>query len=159
MPNPYTTTDSTEVVANYLYTQLGVPANMATFVDAGGTAVQGVWYGDDSELLPTTPCLCVVPGAERSVYQGSGGRPVMMTFTTFVMVYYGKVIDQQLNVHGSQQIANVVKRFVSADISLGGNVIDCYCTSLEPGVARRNGAQIDATRLTFTSRSKVLLNP
>jgi len=157
MTNPYGTTDSTEVVANYLYTQL--LANMATFVDSGGTAIQSVWYGDNSELLPNTPSVCVIPGTEASTYDGVGGRPVMMVFTTYVMVYYGKVGDQQLNVHGSQQIANVIKRFVHADVNLGGNVIDCLCASLEPGIAIRNGAMIDATRLTFRSRSKVLLNP
>ncbi len=157
MPNPYTTTDSTEVVANYIYTQL--LANMATLQDAGGTAVQAVWYGDDSSLMPTTPCLTVIPGPESSQYQGVGGRPVMMTFTTFVMVYYGKLQDQQANVHGSLQIAKAIKSFIHSNITLGGNVIDCLCTAAEPGVAVRNGAMIDATRMTFTSRSKVLLNP
>jgi hypothetical protein len=158
MVAPYGFTDSTEVVANYLYTQLGLPANMATFTDAGGTAIQAAWYGDDTQLLPTTPCLSIIPGPENSSYNGVGGRPVLMTFTTFVMVYYAKIQDQQQNVHGALAIANKVKRFVNTDISLGGNVLDCFCSAVDPGVAVRNGALIEAARMTFTSRAKVNLN-
>ena len=156
-PSPYTgLTDSTEVIANYLYTQL--QANMSSFTDSSGNAAQDVWYGDDSYLLPRTPALCVVPGPEVSVYNGVGGRPVMMTFTTFVMVYYGKLQDHQLNVHGSLTIANSIKRFINADVTLGGNAIDSFVAAIDPGVAIKGGAMLDTTRMTFKTRSKVTLN-
>lgn len=158
MVAPYGMTDSTEVVANYLFTQLSNPTNMATFLDTGGNPVLQVWYGDDSQLLPQTPCLSVLPGPESSSYNGVGGRPVLMTFTTFVMVYCSRILEQQANVHNSLTIANTVKRYVNTIITLGGNVLDIHCSSIDPGVAVRNGEMMDASRMTFTSRSKVNLN-
>lgn len=160
MPNPYAAyTDSNEFVANYLYQKFLANAGPSGF-NLGGVAQgqPGVWYGDTSGLLPSTPLLCVIPGPEQSVYQGVGGRPVLMTFTTFVMVYYGKVQDQQANVHASLTLANAVKRFVNPDITLGGNAIDCMCAAIDPGVAVKGGALIDASRMTFRTRSKVTLN-
>ena len=159
MPNPYAPyTDSTEIVSNYLYTQL--LANMASFTDGAGHTVQMVWYGDESGLIPKYPAVCVVPGPERSEYQGTGGRPVVMNFQTFLMVYAGELLrDHQLNVHSSLSIANSIKRFVHQDITLGGMAIDCLCTGIDPGVAVRGGAMIDTTRMVFRTRSKVVLNP
>jgi hypothetical protein len=81
-----------------------------------------------------------------------------MTFTTFVMVYYGKVQDRQLNVHASLTIANSVKRFMNADVTLGGNAIDSFVAAVDPGVAIKGGALLDTTRMTFRTRSKVTLN-
>jgi hypothetical protein len=157
---PYSTyTDSTEVVANYFYTQL--LANKASFTDGlvTPTAVQAVWYGDQSGLIPQLPALCIVPGPETSAYNGVGGRPVIMNFQTFVMVYYGKMMqDQQKNVHASLTIANQIKRFMNLDITLGGNAIDCMCAGIDPGIAIRGGAMIDTTRMIFRTRSKVALN-
>ncbi len=158
MSTPYSTlADSTEVVGNYVLTQL--KNNAVQFTDANGNAVQDVWYGDMSGLLPHMPCLCVIPGPERSVYNGVGGRPVLMQFLTYVMVYAGQIIDMQQNVHASLTIANKIKRFMNTDVRLGGNVIDCFCSAIEPGVAVRGTAYIDATRMAFQSRTKTLLNP
>jgi hypothetical protein len=160
MPTPYSAyTGSTEFVANYLYTKLLANAGPSGF-NLGGVAngQAGVWYGDTSGLLPATPMMCVIPGPTSSVYNGVGGRPVLKTFTTFVMVYYGKVQDQQANVHASLTLADAVEKFVNPDITLGGNVIDCMCAAVEPGVAVKGGALIDATRMTFRTRSKVTLN-
>jgi hypothetical protein len=154
MPNPYAGyADATEVVANYLLNMITVGASAL-----GVDPTKGVWYGDQT-LLPTTPLLCVIPGPEAAVPQGAGGRPMQMTFTTFVMVYYGKVQDQQLNIHASLTLANAVKRLVHTDPFLGGNVINCYCSAVDPGIAAKGGALIDATRMAFQSRSKVVLNP
>jgi hypothetical protein len=93
------------------------------------------------------------------MYNGVGGRPVMITFQTFVMVYYGKIRDMQQNIHASLTIAKKIKNFVHADFNLGGNVIDCLCTAIEPGVAVKGGALLDASRLAFRSRTKSALNP
>lgn len=161
MPSPYTgLTDSTETVSNYLYLALlgdAVPLGLPTVGVKGDGTFNSVWYGDQA-MLPVTPAICIVPGAESSVYNGVGGRPVLMTFETFVMVYFGKIQDAQQNKHQSLTLANAIKRFVNIDITLGGNVIDCMCSNIDPGVAVRMGALMDATRMTFRSRSKVTLN-
>lgn len=158
MPNPYASyADSTEVISAYLLAQL--QANLSSFPDANGVIPFDVWYNDTSGLLPRTPALCVVSGPERSVYNGVGGRPVMMSFTNFIIVYYGKVQDRQQNVHGSLTIANNIKHFINADLTLGGHVIDALCSAVDPGIAIRGSALYDATRVTVTSRSKTALNP
>jgi len=150
-------------VANYLYTQFKTNKASFTYTDPSTSTVytvQDVWYGDQSGLIPHLPCLCVIPGPEQSVYNGVGGRPVRMTFQTFVMVYFGKITgDHQMNVHASLSLANVIKRFQNADMTLGGNAIDVFCNAVDPGVAIRGGAMIDTTRMAFTTRTKVLLNP
>lgn len=163
MTNPYAPlTDSTETIANYFLTVL--TNNMSTFTDNGNppTAIQAVWYGDPAGLIPTTPALAVIPGPESSVYNGVGGRPVLMSFQTFIMVYYGKIQDIQINVHASLTIANKIKRFMNADIDLGHNVIDSMCSVIDPGISFRGsgpaGALYDTTRMTFVSRSKTTLN-
>jgi hypothetical protein len=162
MPNPYAAyTGSIEVLNNYIFNKLLSNAGPSGF-NLGGVATgnqPGVWYGDVSGLLPSTPVICLVPGPETSVYNGVGGRPVLKTFQTFVMVYYGKIQDQQQNVHASLTLAEQVELFMNSDITLGGIAIDCLCTAKQPGVAVKGGALIDATRLTFRSRTKVLLNP
>jgi hypothetical protein len=163
MGNPYAPyTDSGEVVANYLYTALLDNKSSFTYIGPDSTqySVQDVWYGDESGLIPHLPCLCVVPGPEISQYNGVGGRPVMMTFQTFVMVYFGKITgDHQTNVHASLSLANAIKRFMNGDPTLGGQVIDSFCSGIDPGIAVRGGAMIDTSRMQFSTRSKVVLNP
>lgn len=164
MGTPYSAyVDSVEDVANYLYDTMLSNKTAFQYTDPSSSTtyvVQDVWYGDQSGLIPHLPCLCVVPGPEASQYNGVGGRPVMMTFQTFVMVYFGKIIgDHQLNVHASLSLARTIKRFMNQDVTLGGTVIDSFCSAIDPGVAIRGGAMIDTSRMQFTARSKVLLNP
>jgi hypothetical protein len=145
---PYSTTDSNEVVASYV---LGLIQGAAT-----ANGIKGVWYGDQRKV-PQTPTVCVVPGPETSTYNGVGGRPVMKVFTTYVMVYFSKVQDNQANIHGSLTLAQALARVIHADGTLGGNVIDVLVTNLDPGIAFKTGSLMDASRLTLRSRSKVVL--
>ncbi|SRR5216684_1021477 len=155
MPNPYAAyTDSTEFVANYVLNAIKAGAATLGLTDA----VNQVWYGDQV-LLPETPAVCVVPGPETDTPNGAGGRPVRIDFRTFVMVYYGKVQDQQLNVHASLGLANQIKRLMNADPTLGGNAIDAYFSNIDPGVSAKQGGLMDATRMTLLTKSKVVLNP
>jgi hypothetical protein len=163
MPSPYAgLTDDSEVVANYLLNAF--TGAMSTFTDNGNppTPIQAIWYGNQTSLLPTTPCMTIVPGPQSSAYNGIGARPVLMTFQTFALVYYGKIQDVQLNTHASLTIANKVKRFQNTLGNFGGLVIDCMCTAVDPGVAFLGtagiGALYDTTRLTFVARTKVTLD-
>lgn len=156
MPTPYAGyVDSTEAVTTYLYNILLTNAS-ALGVDSS----TGVFYGDQM-LLPTTPALCVVPGPETGMPNGAGGRPMLMVFLTYVMVYYEKIQDIQLNTHASLVLANTVKRLIHQDPTLGNTVINCYCSGVEPGVAVKGPGRslMDASRMVFNSRSKVVLNP
>ncbi len=154
MSNPYAGfTDSTDVVTKYILDKLS--ASAATL---GADPRKSFYYGDQV-LVPTTPAFCVIPGPETSQYDGVGGRPVIITFQTFVMVYAYKVQDVQLNMRTALQLATTVKHIIHPDVRLGGNVIDCFCSNVDPGYAVRRGDLIAAARMTFRSRSKVVLNP
>lgn len=153
MAPSYGFTDSTDVVASYILDKL--IANSSTLnVDP-----QKGYYFGEQDLIPTSPAICVVPGTETSVYDGVGGVPVIITFLTYVMVYVDKVQDIQVSTHGAMQLAALVKRVIHPDTRLGGNVLDCFCSNMEPGYAIRRNSLMAAARLTFRSRSKVLLNP
>jgi hypothetical protein len=153
MAPPYGFTDSTDVVATYILDLLVSQA--ATL----GVDPQKGYYFGEQDLIPTSPVICVVPGPESSEYDGVGGRPVVVTFQTYVMVYVDKIQDIQVSTHSAMQLATAVKRVVHPDTRLGGNVIDCFCANVEPGYAVRRATLMAAARLTFRSRSKVLLNP
>jgi hypothetical protein len=144
----YSTTDDSDAVATYV---LGIVNSVKV-----ANGIVDVFYGDEKKL-PHTPTVCVVPGPESSAYNGVGGRPTMITFTTYVMVYYSKVQDIQVNRHANLVLAKALKHAIHADGTLGGNVIDVLVTNLDPGIALKAGALFDATRLTLRSRSKVVL--
>lgn len=159
MSSPYAgLTDDSEVVANYLLNAF--TSVMSTFTDNGNppTALQAIWYGDQSGLLPTTPAMSIVPGPQTSRYNGVGARPVLMTFETFALVYYGKIQDIQANTHASLTIANKVKKYQNTLGNFGGLIIDCMCSAVDPGVSVRAGAMYDTTRMTFVARTKVTLD-
>lgn len=153
-PTPYDSfTDSLDVVASYILTLLKASASTL-----GVDSSRGFYFGEQ-ELLPTTPCISVVPGPETDVYDGVGGRPVMITFLTYVLLYVEVVRDIQLNTHQAAQLTTLVKHVVHADKNLGGNVLDCLCIQVEPGYALKKGSLAAAARLTFRSRAKKILNP
>lgn len=154
MPTPYDSyTDSIDVVASYILSLLEASASTL-----GVDSARGFYYGEQ-ELIPTTPGICVVPGPETDVYDGVGGRPVMITFLTYVVLYVDVLRDIQINTHQATQLATLVKRVVHADKNLGGNVLDCLCIQVEPGYALKKGSLMAAARLTFRSRAKKILNP
>ena len=154
MPTPYDAyTDSIDVVASYILSLL-----KASATTLGVEPARGFYYGEQ-ELIPTTPGICVVPGAEADVYDGVGGRPVMITFLTYVVLYVDVLQDIQLNTHQAAQLSTLVKHVVHADKNLGGNVLDCLCIQVEPGYALKKGSLMAASRLTFRSRAKKILNP
>lgn len=153
MAPPYGFTDSIDVVSTYILDLLVSEASTL-----GVDPQKGYYYGEQ-DLIPTSPTICVVPGPESSEYNGVGGRPVLITFQTYVMVYVDKIQDIQISTHSAMQLAAAVKRAIHSDVKLGGNVLDCFCANAEPGYAVRRTSLMAAARLTFRSRSKVLLNP
>jgi hypothetical protein len=143
-------TDSSEVVANYIF---GILQGVAdTF---SPESIQDVFYGDQS-LLPKTPAVCVVPGVKNREFQGAS-LCTLNTFVTYVYLYYEKLQDAQLNVHGCTALADAIEKFVHADFKLGGNVVYVICEQNEPGIATKQGDLVMAARLQFRSMSKTML--
>jgi len=148
-----TLTDDNEVVASYIFNLIKT--------NASALGLKTVLYGDH-DLIPHTPAVCVVPGPESTIYNGVGGRPVMITFETYALVIYNKLQDIQANLHSCGTLATQVKRLVHTDPMLGippnQLVIDCMCTDNEPGIVIKGGQLSPANRLTFSSRSKVRIS-
>lgn len=144
-----TLTDSSEVIATYIYNKLNDPTNK--------TAMQviDVWYGDQT-ILPRTPAICVAPGNKRRQFQGATFR-TLNNIETYVWVYYGKLQDVQQNLHGVMTITDAIELLVHSDLKLGGNVVAVLCTQSEPGIAQKSGDLMMAARLTFESMSKTTL--
>jgi hypothetical protein len=142
-------TDSSEVVATYIYNKLNDPTNKANL------AVSSVWYGDQ-QLLPTTPAVCVVPGEKRREFQGATFR-TLNDIQTYVLVYFGKIQDIQANLHSAMQLAEAIELLVHQDLLLGGNVISCLCNIIDPGVISKGGVWVMGARMTFQSVSKTTL--
>lgn len=153
-PTPYDAfTDSSDVVATYILNLLQSSASTL-----GIDPERGFYFGEQ-DLLPTSPAICVLPAPETSAYAGAGGRPVMIQFQTYVMVYVDIIRDVQLNTHQATQLTTAIKHVVHADKNLGGNVLDCYCVQVEPGYALKKGALMAAARMNFRSKAKKILNP
>lgn len=145
MPN----TDSSEAVANYIYTKLNDPTNKTNL------GVSSTWYGDQT-LVPDTPAVCVAPGPKKREFQGATFR-TLNTFETYVWVYFAKIQDIQQNLHGATQLADDIETLIHGDLTLGGNVIAVICTQNEPGVINKGGVWVMGARLTFESMSKTTL--
>jgi hypothetical protein len=139
-------TDSTETIANYIYTKIKLPANMTSL------GLSSVWYGDQ-ELLPVTPAVCVSPGPKQREFQGATFR-TLNTIETYALVYYGKIQDIQVNLHSATTLADSIETLIHSDLTLGGNVIAVLCTQNEPGVINKAGVWVMGARLTFQSTSK-----
>jgi hypothetical protein len=139
-------TDSSEVVANYVYQKLQDPTNMSNL------GYTDVWYGDQ-ELLPHTPALCVSPGTKKREFQGASYR-TLNSIETYIVVYYGKIQDVQVNLHAAQTMADALETLIHSDLTLGGLVIATLCTQNEPGYLRKGTDLMQGNRLTFESMSK-----
>lgn len=144
MPGP--NTDSSDVIATYIYNKLNNPTNKTAL------GAQDVWYGDQ-ELLPHTPAICVNPGTKKREFQGATYR-TLNTIETYVMVYFGKYQDVQTNLHGATQMADAIETLVHSDLLLGGNVIAVLCVQDEPGMVNKAGVWMLGARLTFESMTK-----
>jgi|tagenome__1003787_1003787.scaffolds.fasta_scaffold20867481_2 hypothetical protein len=142
-------TDSSEIIANYIYLKLRDPTNMSNL------GVASVWYGDQ-DILPTTPALCVSPGTKERQFSGATFRTENM-LETYVLVYCAKITDIQQNLHQAIALADAIETLVHSDLKLGGNTIATLCRRSEPGVINKQGVWVMGARLTFESLTKTTL--
>lgn len=139
-------TDSAVVVAQYVFDM--VEYNKAAL------GIEAVFYGDQSKY-PVTPAAAVEPAIKRRVLVGAPRRSEN-TLQVFVMVYVGRIGDNQINTKDADTIAEAVEALIHTDPTLGGLVVNSMVESIEPGYANR-GAVMRASRLTLTALSKTQL--
>jgi len=114
-----------------------------------------VWYGDQ-DRIPFTPCAAVESGGIESTI-GASSYWTSHEVTVFVMVYFAKITSQSELKKECDQYAEQVRDTIHKNKSLNGLVIHGNITTMEPGVARRGGAKLRATRLTIRYITKTFI--
>jgi hypothetical protein len=129
---------------------------LASIVDAEQAAgVPLIFYGDQ-EKFPATPCICVDPVTRTRDLQGVSFR-TDNNFTVYVLVYHGRVQDNQLTRKQAQQIAEAVETLLNNDSQLGGLTINAWCSNNESGYVFRQGTMWRTNRVTFSGYTKTRL--
>lgn len=117
--------------------------------------LQKVWYGDQ-DRVPFTPCAAVESGGTES----APPSPTYWTqheLTIYVMVYFAKITSQSELKKEADQYGEKVKDAIHRNKNLNGLVVHGNVTAVEPGIARRGGAKLRATRLTVRYISKTII--
>lgn len=114
-----------------------------------------VWYGDQ-DRIPFTPCAAVESGSVESTLTATGFWTTHEV-TIYVMVYFAKITSQSELKKECDQYAEQVRDAIHRNKTLNGRVIHGNITTMEPGVARRGGAKLRATRLTLRYITKTLI--
>jgi hypothetical protein len=147
-------TDSISVLAEY---QVDLIKNNATtlLLPTLPSGDVPVFYGDQ-QLIPVTPTICVESGPRQRILNNTG-LATEIDFTTFFLVYHGKLQDSQLNKLECDQYAEQVEVILHSDMQMGGLVIFGLVTVIDPGIAMRSGTMMRATRITWNGRSRVCI--
>lgn len=111
-----------------------------------------VWYGDQ-DRIPFTPCAAVESGGTESAVTATGFWTAHEV-TIYVMVYFAKITSQSELKKEADQYAELVRNAIHTNKSLNGLVIHGNVMTMEPGIARRAGAKLRATRLTVRYLTK-----
>jgi hypothetical protein len=113
------------------------------------------YYGDQ-EKVPVTPVAIVETGDKLRELNGVPRR-TKVTMTLYLMIYHSKVQDTQISRREVEALAEAVELLLHADRTLGGLVIHCMVTTIEPGYATRDRTMLRASRLTFEATSQIML--
>lgn len=114
-----------------------------------------IFYGDQTKI-PVTPTVCVESGGKSKTLNGTA-RQVIVRPQVFIIVYYGKVQDVQVNRKAADQLAEAVELLVHQHSTLGGVAIHSIVSQLTSGYRTVGGTQFRASRLTVDVLSQVLL--
>lgn len=114
-----------------------------------------VWYGDQ-DRIPFTPCATVESGSVESDLAATGYWTTH-EITIYVMVYFAKITNQSELKKETDQHAEKVRDTLHKNKNLNSIVVHGNVTSMEPGIARRGGAKLRATRMTLRYITKTLI--
>lgn len=111
-----------------------------------------VYYGDQ-DRIPFTPCA-TVEASPTDIQNPQVNFYLEHRFNISIMVYFAQVVDQSQLKKDSDLFAEQVRDTIHQNKTLNGIIIHGNVTRMEPGVARRAGAKLRATRLTWEGLSK-----
>ncbi len=113
-----------------------------------------VLYGD-IDRVPKTPTICVESGSIELDWLPSPSFWTEHTFTVYAMCYFCKIVEQAQLKKEADAFAEAVRDVIHENKTLNDIVIHGNVTLMEPGIARRGGAKLRATRLTIRYISKL----
>jgi hypothetical protein len=126
-----------------------------------GTDAQ-ILYGDQSRV-GVTPTVCVESGPTVRALAGVPRR-TENDLITYILIYWAKVQDNQLDKLQAEQCAEGIVRYLDTLPTLersgdGGILIHGYVTGVEPGYSYKNQGKtlMHAVRLTWTGKTKTML--
>jgi hypothetical protein len=131
---------------------LGIPDLPGTTGPAGSDP--SIFYSDQT-LIPVTPTVCVESGPKLRDLRNTGFASTN-TFTVYVMVYHGKLQDEQVNKKECDQFAEAIEALMHTDKQAGGLMYNGWVERIDPGIARRNKSLFRVSRLTWIGNSKTI---
>jgi hypothetical protein len=137
-------TDSLKVFSEFLETLLET--------NKGTLGLADVYYGDQSRI-PRTPTACIDPGEKFQELNGAPRR-VMITFTTYILLYHNPVKGVETLTKESDGIAEAIENRIHLDVDMGGIVIDSLVRRIEYGYQTRGNTLYRVSRLTVEGRSQ-----
>jgi hypothetical protein len=121
-----------------------------------------IMYGDQDKIA-YTPTVCVESGPTDRALAAASQRTENV-LRCFIIVYWGKVQDNQVDKLQGELCAENIVRFLDNNLQLelsgdGGVVIHGYVTDIDPGYILRNERRtmMHAIRLTWTGKTKTML--
>ena len=133
-------------------------ANQVALLTADGQ----LFYGDQ-DRIGAIPTVCVESGPTDRALAGVPQRTENV-LRCFIIVYWGKVQDNQVDKLQGELCAENIVRFLDDNLQLemdgdGGVVIHGYVTDIDPGYILRNERKtmMHAIRLTWTGKTKTML--
>jgi hypothetical protein len=112
----------------------------------------------DHELLPSTPIICVYPGATSRRMVGSPRR-VEADIGVELMVYHGALQAKELNQQEALAMIDLVVKICEKDADLNGDayVINCLVERVQHGEATKGRSKWFASRVNLTLTSRFTL--
>lgn len=118
--------------------------------------IQDIYYGDQKRI-PRSPAICIETG-EKSRELNGAPRRTLVTIPINLLVYHNAL---EAGAAGQRKTNDTLAESVEATLhdnaDLGGIVIHCFCTSLEPGYVSKSGTLWQATNISLTATSQIML--
>lgn len=123
-----------------------------------------LFYGDQNKI-PVSPTICVEAGTVDRPLVGAMGPQgrVENAFTTYILIYHGRIQDVQVTKKEAEAYAEATAAFLDNNprLVLGdgpdGKLIHGYCKTIDHGYANRNGTLMYGSRITHTGKTKMQL--
>jgi len=118
--------------------------------------IEQIFFGDQTRIAKT-PTVCVEMG-DKDVSLVSAFRGAEADISCYVIAYLAVFGSPQDNAEEAGDLADAIETVLHEDAQLGGLVLHCYVSRVEPGYATKGNSIMRAVRLTFKGQTKYQLS-